>query len=225
MATLRQAIARFRADQEFRRDVRDELHFDPSVTDADAVEVSVRDGVVTLRGLAASLPQRWVIQRAAQRVRGVRGLVDEMAVMYPNPVRRDDADIEEAANAALQWDARVPEGVVASVHDGWLTLRGAVARSVERAAAFDPVRNLVGLRAISNEIEVAPATVAPDLKETLVPAVRRRIESDGVQVEVDGGTVVLSGVVSSYAEREEIEQAAAMAAGVVQLDDRLRIAP
>ncbi|HEX2778701.1 MAG TPA: BON domain-containing protein [Gemmatimonadaceae bacterium] len=225
MPTLKQDVQRLMSDHEISRDVREELHFDPSVTDAGSIDVSVRDGVVTLGGIAGSLAQRWAIVRAVERVRGVRHVIDALAVMYPKTERRADSDIEDAANVALKWDARVPEGVAASVTDGVLTLRGAVANAVERGAAFDAVRNIIGLRGISNEIEVVPRAAAPDLKESLTAAVRRRIDSDGVRVEVDGGTVVLSGTVSSYAEREEIEQAAVMARGVVAVDDRLRVAP
>lgn len=224
MAKLSREIKRLRSDHEIQRDVVDELHYDLSVTDADAIEVSVRDGVGTLRGTADSLAQRWAIERATRRVRGIQDVADELTVMYPKPDRRDDTDIQDAANVMLQWDARVPNGVAASVHDGVLTIRGAVARVAERAAAFDAVRNLIGVHGISNEIDVvAASSAAPDLRETLVAAIRRRIDSDDVRVEVDGGTVVLSGVVSSHAEREEIEQAAAMAPGVVQVDDRIRV--
>jgi osmotically-inducible protein OsmY len=223
MTTLKQDITRLREDQHIKRDVHDELEFDPSVTDANAVEISVRDGSVTLGGTADSLAQRWAIRRAALRVRGVRELIDELIVLAPKPDRRDDCDIEDAANMALRWDARVPDGVVAGVNDGWLTLRGAVSAAFERAAAFDAVRNLVGLRGISNEIEVAPAPIAPDFKQALAAAVKRRVDSGDVQVDVVGNTVVLSGRVSSYAEREEIEQAATMAAGAMQIDDQLRI--
>jgi osmotically-inducible protein OsmY len=79
----------------------------------------------------------------------------------------------------------------------------------------------LNVRPFTGPFEVAPSPVVPDLREALVAAVRRRIDSDGVRVDVDGGTVVLSGTVSSYAEREEIEQAAAMASGVVEVDNRL----
>ena len=225
MTTLKQDIGRFTEDQHIRRDVHDELEFDPSVTDVSGIEVSVHEGVVTLRGTADSLAQRWAIRRATLRVRGVRELIDELTVLAPKPGRRDDCDIEDAANVTLRWDARVPDGVVASVNDAWLTLHGAVSTPFERTAAFDAVRNLVGLQGISNEIELAPAAVAPDFKESLAAAVKRRIDSNDVQVDVVGNTVVLSGTVSSYAEREEIEQAATMAPGVVRVDDRLRIAP
>jgi osmotically-inducible protein OsmY len=44
-----------------------------------------------------------------------------------------------------------------------------------------------------------------------------------VSIEIDGRTVVLSGTVASYAEREELEQAAAMTRGVV-VHTRLHVA-
>jgi osmotically-inducible protein OsmY len=225
MAKLTEELAHFRADREIRDDVIEELRFDPTVTDPDAVTVSVRDGVVTLGGSADSLAQRWAVQRAARRVRSVQRLVDEITVMFPKPEERDDCDIEDTANRVLQWDARVPNGVVARVHDGWLTLRGAVDFSVERTAAFDAVRNIIGLHGISNEIEIAPSTVAPDLEATLLAALRRRIDGEDVEVAVDvgSGTVTLSGTVPSYAEREEIEQTVAMAPGVRNVDDRIRV--
>ncbi|HKV47026.1 MAG TPA: BON domain-containing protein [Candidatus Acidoferrales bacterium] len=68
-----------KTDFELQRDVLDELSFDPSV-DAAEIGVSVDNGVVMLNGAVKSLNEKWAVERAAQRVKGVAALTDELIV-------------------------------------------------------------------------------------------------------------------------------------------------
>jgi len=60
-----------KTDQQLRRDVEDELSWDPRISDAE-IGISAKDGVVTLSGFVKSYAQRLAAEHAAERVSGVQ---------------------------------------------------------------------------------------------------------------------------------------------------------
>jgi len=81
-----------KTDSELQRYVMDELAWEPSV-DAAEIGVSVNSGVVTLSGTVESYPQKWAAERAAERVKGVKAVTDEIEVRLPGARERTDSDI------------------------------------------------------------------------------------------------------------------------------------
>jgi hypothetical protein len=88
-----------RIDKELQQQVMDELAWEPSV-DAAEIGASVDSGVVMLSGTVRSFPEKWAAERAAERVKGVRAVADEIVVKLPGTFQRDDADIARAAVTA-----------------------------------------------------------------------------------------------------------------------------
>src|SRR5262249_55740371 len=87
--------------------------------------VSVTDGIVTLTGWVDSFTKKWVAERVAHRVRGVKAVANDIEVRLPGSAERTDADIAAAATRALEWDAQVPtDKVKVTVSKGWVTLEG-----------------------------------------------------------------------------------------------------
>jgi len=66
-----------------RKDVLDELEFEPSV-DARHIGVTVSNGVVTLTGHVGSYAERGAVERAVGRIKGVRGIAQEIQVRLPS---------------------------------------------------------------------------------------------------------------------------------------------
>ena len=64
-------------DSEIRRDVQNELQWDPSV-DETGIGVNVKDGVVTLIGHVAHYADRYTAEEIAKRVSGVRAIANEI---------------------------------------------------------------------------------------------------------------------------------------------------
>ncbi|HEX6135446.1 MAG TPA: BON domain-containing protein [Longimicrobiales bacterium] len=210
---------------DLRDDVLDELAWDAAL-DATAVGVAVAGDVVTLTGCVHSYAEKRAAEKAARRVRGVAGVTNELEVRLPERLRRDDAEIAAHADAVLRWTVGVPIDVTATVENGCIRLEGAVRRGTERRAAERAVRDLIGVRDITNLIVVRRCPPAPDV-ERIRSAFRRSAQLDGERIDVvaEGGTVTLTGTVRSWSELIEAEHSARAAAGVTEVVNQLRVAP
>src|SRR5579871_3628747 len=90
------------SDKELRQHVLDELDFEPSV-DAAHIGIAARDGVVTLTGRVASYAEKLAAEGAARRVKGVRGIAEEIEVHLPSDKKRSDDEIAERAIKIIDW--------------------------------------------------------------------------------------------------------------------------
>ena len=227
--SLTRRLHRLKGDDEIGRDVRAELNAEQNGTDQRLVRVTVDRGVVYLTGSASSYALKWAIERAAARVVGVKDLRDHLGVLPPADDYREDPHIREAARRALEWDARVPDGVHATVTDGVLRLHGVVERFSQRDAAEEAVRNLIGVRDVVNEIKVARVPLrrlTTDLAMDVDAVLRRRfgLDSGCISVAIANDVVTLSGVVSTYAMLDDIERAVRSVPGAARIDNQLLVA-
>ncbi|MFM2036553.1 MAG: hypothetical protein RL459_1818 [Pseudomonadota bacterium] len=212
-----------KTDTQLRDDVMAELNWDPAVKASD-IGVIAKDGVVTLTGHLNSYAEKYAVERAVQRVSGVKALAIEMKVQLAAAYERTDTDIALAAERALQWNVLVPDDKVRPmVERGWITLSGEVAWDYQRSAAEKAVRDLLGVVGVTNLVKVVPQVTADDVKKSIHDALVRQAdrESKSVEISVDGSKVTLKGKVHSWAERTAAQGAAWSAPGVATVINNL----
>lgn len=215
-----------KTDLQLQRDVLDELKFEPSIRETE-LGVAVKDGVVTLSGFVDSHAEKFSAERTAERVNGVRAVADEVKVKLPGAYKRSDTEIAHAAVNALRWDIQVPDDhIKATVDDGWIHLDGDVEWQYQKWAAEGAVRNLTGVKGVTNLIRVKPRKVSTyEVSQKIKESLRRHAERDAdkITIEAKDGQVTLRGTVSSFAERQDAERAAWQAPGVTTVDDFIAV--
>lgn len=217
-----------RTDLEIKTDVINELKWDTRV-DETAIGVAVAAGAVTLTGTVSSWGQKLAAQQAAHRVKGVLDVANDITVKVAGSYQRTDTDIAQAVRSTLEWDVFVPEQRIRStVSDGWVTLEGDVDYWTHKADAERAVRDLAGVRGVTNKIEItSPKAGAYEVRRALEEALERHAERDAkhIQIDVRDGKVSLTGIVHSLAEKQAVVGAARGTSGVRDVIDRLSVVP
>jgi osmotically-inducible protein OsmY len=217
-----EGVKKMKTDAQIQTDVMQEVKWDPSITH-EHIGVAVSGGIVTLSGTVPSYIEKSSAEKAAQRVGGVKAVVEKIEVRIPGSYHRDDQDIAKAILDEFRWHSQVPDDLVkACVENGWVELTGEVEWDYQRSAAENAIRGLTGVRGITNKLGIKAKGVQPfEIKEKIEEALKRAAEreADRIVVEVRGTRVILSGKVRSFAELRDVRGAAYSAPGVTSIDD------
>lgn len=212
-----------KTDSQLQRDVIDELEWEPSVHAAE-IGVGVKAGVVTLSGFVRSYPEKMRAEAAAKRVAGVKAIAEELKVRLPSDPKTSDSEIAQRILDMFAWDVSIPDNKIAvKVEHGWVTLSGSVDWFYQKDAARRAAGRINGVVGVTSLIMLRAAPTADDVRERILAAFKRSADLDAasVQVQTDGGKVLLGGKVSAWSERQIAERVAWAAPGVTSVIDNI----
>lgn len=137
-------------------------------------------------------------------------------------------DVQDALD--LQPAIRTGTIGVSVEEDGVVTLSGHVASHFDKEAAELAAKQVPGVHAVANELQVRLSESAQRDDTDLAIGIRRALDwneavpSERITVLVERGRVILEGEVDWRYQREAAEHAAAGLAGLHAVDNRIRIA-
>ena len=99
------------SDSSLRQDIIDELDFEPSIDAAD-IGVAVEDGVATLTGHVPTYAQKITVEDVVRRVKGVKGIAQQIEVRPFGTNRTADDEIAKRALSTINWNTAIPDDVV-----------------------------------------------------------------------------------------------------------------
>jgi osmotically-inducible protein OsmY len=214
-----------KTDNQIQKDVMEELSWEPFLNESE-IGVAVKNGVVTLSGIVDSYSKKLSAEKAAKKVTGVKAVAEDIQVGISPSYRKSDTEIAEAILNALKWHTAVQdEKVKIKVEDGIVKLEGEVEWEYQRTNARTAVENLTGVRSIINLITVKPRIAATDIEKKISAALHRSatFDAERIQVDVVGNKAILKGKVRSFAEKDDAENAAWSAPGIVSVENKIEI--
>ena len=214
-----------KTDSQLQKDVMAELEWEPRVEHAN-IGVAAKDGVVTLSGFVSNYASKLAAEKATRRVKGVRGIAEEIEVRFATDAKTADREIAKRIADMCDWSVTIPKGKISvKVEHGWVTLSGDVSYHYHRKAAHDLASRITGVKGVTNLIEVKKNPSPYDIRQSIMDAFKRSADLDAstISVVADGDTVKLSGKVHSGYERRIAERAAWAAPGVNRLEDNIMI--
>lgn len=212
-------------DKQLRDAVQRQIEWEPEITSKD-ISVSVHDHIVSLTGFVRGYMEKLAAEKAAKRVYGVKAVANDIEIKLG--IEKSDPEIARDAVESLQRSYSVPDTQIKlMVKDGQIVLEGTVDWHYQRQAAETAVRDLAGVRGVSNRIDVKARAAPQDVRTKIEEALRRSAEVDArrVVVSTHNGTVELSGNVRSWFEKEEAAAAAWAAPGVTRVENNIHVMP
>jgi len=195
--------------------------------DANAIEASTELGIVTLEGEVDDLLAKQRATKVARMVKGVRGVVNLLAIQDTHKTDQEiksdieDAWLMDAATESYELDVRINDGVA--------TLTGNVESWQEKELAEKVAKGVSGVREIINEIEYEfdANRADPEIKKEIEQALKwdTRIDDELINVSVENNVVTLDGTAGSATEKN-LAYNTAWVAGVKHVDtEDLKVNP
>ncbi len=215
-------------DEEIRQEVIKEIKRERKISNPDSIEVTVKEGLVTLGGHVEHYMDQVNAVAAAECIPGVKGVVQDIEVELPATSKRDDLEIARSSCAALEHNSMIPrDSVKVSVCDGWVTLEGNLQEAHQKEEVESTVSRILGVKGVTNNIIVKPQIKPYDIVLQIEHNFQHMAmhHAQDIHVQVKDGKVILSGMTRAWIEKVAAEEAAREVPGVTDVENRLEVTP
>jgi osmotically-inducible protein OsmY len=210
---------------------------DSTLADSWQIVVEVDEGVVTLRGQVDSYVAKMLAEQMVADVRGVREIVNDLAVEQ-SAVRSSD-EIQQEIEKRIQGDIwLIDPDIQVTVEDGQATLTGTVESQAAKQRLHD-IAWVVGVRSVEDAgVRIrseADTTLrrhrpyVPGNDHEILLAVESalthdsRVDAARVHVHVKSGVVILGGTVDSLRSKRAAEEDARNTLGVWDVENAILV--
>ena len=143
---------------------------------------------------------------------------------------RQDAELVRAAEA-VKAELGLPKTMSIKIKNGRATLEGEMERYSERHEAERAISTIPGIKQVINRIRMRPSaervsTSADDIRKRITDHFVHLAELDGrgIRVHLGDSRIVLEGTVHSVIQASQAEDLAWSIPGVVEVENRLKVA-
>ena len=214
-----------KSNAKLQSDVQNAIKWEPSMHAAE-IGVSAKDGVITLSGTVDSYSKKINAENAAKKVKGVRAIAEEITIDYGYSFKKNDTEIAKDILRAWEFNWDVPDDKIqVNVEHGYVKLEGEVGWKYQGEAAENVIKNLPGVKGVTNLIKVKSEWKDSIEQKAVENALSRNwsINSKDVKVEIDHNIVKLTGLVHSLYQKEEASRLAWNAPGVRSVENDLAV--
>src|SRR5882757_7083307 len=159
-----------RTDGDVKRDVEDEIRYDPDAESAD-IAVSVDGGILTLTGSVHSCRQKLHVDTLARRISGGMTVANEIQVRFGGSDSRPDPEVARDLIASLNEVLPFSCGHIKStVKDGWITLAGELEWNYQLLRASGCSGRVTGAVGVKEGIRLAARASAAEINARIKDA-------------------------------------------------------
>ena len=160
-------------DSDVKRDVEEEIRYDPDAESTD-IAVSVNGDRLTLTGSVHSWRQKLHVETLAKRISGRMTVANEIQVLFGASDWRPDPEIARDLIASLNEELPFSCGHIKSaVKDGWITLGGEVEWSYQLLRTLVCSRRVNGVAGVKEGIIFAARASAAEINARIKDASMR----------------------------------------------------
>ncbi len=188
-------------DHEISSRLRFEI--DRAIEDPGAIQINIKDGVVTLAGETDNFADQIVCENLAQSTPGVVAVVQNIRLTLPAHARDRDMEIACKCKTALELNRYVPfPRLNIIVKDACVILKGEVDSMEQRQEAESTIYKIPEVSLIKNEILVKPGLKPADVRKEIQRGFSHVAahHADGIEVELREGKAILRGIARAWFE-------------------------
>jgi len=226
------AVAQRGSDAQIQADAQKQL----SNKKFSGVQVQVRDGVVHLTGQVSKFADKDDAQKRIEKMHEASSVRNDINVAGGGSI--SDAELAQKLSKQLIYDregyASYPfNSLTLQVHDGVVTVGGAVVEPVDKDSALGLVKNTPGVRDVIDKIQVAPVSqmdnqVRADEYRAIYgyPQFSKYAINPAkpIRIVVMNGHVTLTGVVDTQGDKQIAGMRANTVPGVFSVQNELQVA-
>ena len=203
------------------------LDHDPRVV-MDRIMIGVKEGIVNITGRVRNFSEKKHIEEVVKSVNGVIGIVSDVSVDLYGQEMCLNPELAKSVVRVLYLNGLLKKGsnVQALMDNSILTLTGNVENSSQKESIEECMRSIYGIKDVLNKITVDQKISSKAVKKKIAGCFIQsaRVDAGSINVDVEGGEVVLKGKVKSWREYVDAYEAAYTIPGVTHVENLIRVA-